>query len=189
MSAAIRSEVRGFVGDGVLTPQLLLYLRKSVGDVLNFERKEGASASRVCDAFQNFVAPGFGAANVRADGIDNRIGALCHLDSFFPGHATLIIFAIRQQNDRPSRGDGRSFLIFEQLVTAGAVKSVVQRRAATRAQIAHPFGKAVTIAGEILRDFRGRVEAKNECEVFPGTNNLREKLNGGLLLKGKAIPD
>jgi hypothetical protein len=55
---------------------------------------------------------------------------LRHLNRFLTRHPALVIFAIGEQDDCPSRRDRRLFLIFEQLVAACAVERIEQSGAA-----------------------------------------------------------
>src|ERR1700722_8018275 len=76
--AAIGNEVCRLVGDSVLAAQFLLNGEERVRHLAHLEGKEGSSTGRIRNAFQNFVALAFHAADVGADGVDDDFGALRH---------------------------------------------------------------------------------------------------------------
>src|SRR6476660_10575020 len=94
MVSAVRLQICGFVGQRILAPQFVLYLRERIGYVRNLEGKEWTSATCIGNSLQNFVAFVSGSNNVRADGVDDYLGALCHVDRFLARDMTLIIVAI-----------------------------------------------------------------------------------------------
>ena len=74
----------------------------------------------------------------------------------------------------------------EQLVAAGGVDGVKQRRAAAGAQPVDAGLQAVDVVGPVLGHGGRHVEAHHEGAVALGLENLQQKLGGRLLLKLEA---
>src|SRR5580658_1952207 len=91
---AVRFEVSRFVGNGVLAAEFVLNFEERVGHVANLEREKRTAAGGVGDALKNFIARSLGAADIGADGVNDGLGALRHLDGFFAGDVAGIVLAI-----------------------------------------------------------------------------------------------
>src|SRR6185312_14625260 len=92
---AIREELVRLVGDYVLAAELFLNVMKSIGQILKLEREEGAAAGGLCEHFQVLVSlVNTAAGEVGADGVDDDLGALGHVQGFLSQHAALVIIAV-----------------------------------------------------------------------------------------------
>src|SRR5215470_15746994 len=97
--APILLEVGRLIGNGVLTAELVLNLGESIRHFTNLEREEGVATGRVGNALEHFVTLPFAAGNVCADGVDDHLRALRHLNGFFAGYVALVIVAVAEQDD------------------------------------------------------------------------------------------
>src|SRR5664279_1923293 len=183
---AIGLQVRRLVGDGVLTAQLVLNLRKSVGDVLDLEREKGAAAGLFGKVLEHLVALQFLSTGVGGDGVNNDFGLLRHLDGFFARDPALVVVAIAEQNDGAAGGQVARVLGHD-LIAASGVDGVVHGGPAARTQHAHTLGKRFGAVGESLGDFGGGVKAHHEGLIVLGADDLVEELDRGILLELEAV--
>src|SRR5208283_3413813 len=124
--------------------------------VANLKGKKRSSSGRIRDPFEHLVTRSFGAADVRADGVDDCFGALRHFDRFLASYVALIVLAVAQQNNGPPRRPALRF--FQELIPAGIVERVVKRGSATRPQLSDSVRQLLRIVGKILSYFRRHVE-------------------------------
>src|SRR5438132_12091992 len=78
--ATVSVEVCGLVGKIILAAKLILNFDEGVRHVRDLERKERASAGSVGDPLQDFVAASARAGYVGADGINNDLSPLRHVN-------------------------------------------------------------------------------------------------------------
>ena len=87
-----------------------------------------------------------------------------------------VIFTVAEQNDGAARRLVERLL--EELVAAGVIHRVVEGRAASGAELAHPVSQRFGVVGEVLRDLWRHVEADDKSEIKVWAHRLVEKLNG-----------
>ena len=122
---------------------------------------------------------------VGADGVDDGLGALAHLDGFVEVDAALVVVAVGDEDDRLANGLLTARDV-EQLVAAGSVDGVKQRGAAAGAHAVDAGLERVDVVGPILRDGGGNIESHHKGAIALGLEDLQQKLDGGLLLELKA---
>src|SRR5580704_350134 len=182
---AVRLEIGWLVGNSVLAAQLILNLGESIGHVANLEREKRAAASGIGNALENLVARTFGPTHVRADGVNDGLGALRHFDGLFARHVAQVVVAVAEQNN--GTPDRRGLGSLEQFVAAGKIKGIIKRRAASRTQLAHSLSEHLSLVGEVLRDFGCRVKAHHKRLIVTRTHGLIQKFNRRLLLELEAV--
>src|SRR5213595_1243302 len=97
--APVSVEVSRLIGKSILTAKLILNFDEGVRHVRDLERKERASAGSVGDPLQDFVAASARAGYVGANGINNDLSPLRHVNRFFTRHVALIVIAVTEQNN------------------------------------------------------------------------------------------
>src|SRR5213080_1849812 len=78
--APVSVEVSRLIGKSILAAKLILNFDEGVRYVSDLERKERAPAGGVGDPLQDFVTASAGAGYVGADGIDNDLSPLRHVN-------------------------------------------------------------------------------------------------------------
>ena len=156
------------------------------GDVLHAGGEEGLAAGGVGDGLQHVVALVLAGAGVGADGIDDGLGALAHLDGVGLERAAVVVVAVRDQDDGLAHVIG--LLQGQHLVAAGLVERVIERGAAAGTQLLNAGIQQVDAIGEVLRDVGLHVKAFHEGAVV-GVQHLEQEVGGSLLLKLEALAD
>src|SRR6266496_112462 len=128
------SEICRTVGQRILTAQVILNLRKSVGDILRLKRSKRAPAGCVGNAFQYLVVPVriARARIIRTDRINDDVSSERHFDGFLAGNVTLVVVAVADENDCPPHRVALRGL--QQLFPAGIVECVVKSSRVARPQ-------------------------------------------------------
>src|SRR5579862_10040481 len=104
------------------------------------------------------------ARKIRADGINNHLGPLCHLNRFFARHMALVVITVAKQDDRlPYRSRVGNF---QKLVTTGEIQRVVKRGATSRPQHTYSRRERFRVVGEVLRDFGSDIKTDNKGVVI-----------------------
>src|SRR5579872_1225497 len=182
---AVGLEVARLVRDRVLAAEFVLNCGEGVGDLTDLKREKGVPTGGVGDAFENSIAGTLSATHVSANGVDDGLGALRHLDRFFAGDMTLIVLAIAQQNNRaPYRCGLRGF---HELVATCEIEGIVKRSAAARTQFVNPMREGFGVVGEILCHLRSDIESHYERGVLVEVDRLVQELDRGFLFKLKAV--
>src|SRR5277367_6829475 len=185
---AVGDEVSWFIDECVLAAELVLDVLEADGHFFQALGVEGAAAGGVGDLLQDVVAAVAAGAGVRADGVDDGLGALALLDGVVEIGVALVIVAVGDQDHGladgllPARG-------IEQLVTACAVNSVEERGSTAGAQRVDAGGEQVKIVAPVLLIVGHNIEAHDEAFVGPGLDDLKKKLDSRLLLELEARPD
>ena len=125
-------------------------------------------------------------ADIGADGVNDHLRALRHLDGFLAGDVAHVVVAIAEQDDGPAHR--AVLLLLQQLVTAGKIQGVVHRGAAAWPEGPNSARERFRVVGEVLGDFRGDIETDDESLVVAGPYRLVEKLNGRFLLELETVP-
>ena len=86
-----------------------------------------------------------------------------------------------------ARRDVADLRRLQQLVAAGKIKRVVERRAAAGTQFVHSARQQLGIVGEILRNLGRHVKAHHKRLVVARTNRLVQKLDRRFLLELEAV--
>ena len=132
---AVGLEVCRLIGNVILAAKFILNFGEGIGYVTNLKGEKSAASGGIGHALQDFIAGTVGATHVGADGIDDGIRPLRHLNRFLAGDVALIVFSITEKNNGPAIGP--ALLGFQQLVAAGIVERVVERRAPAGTQFAN----------------------------------------------------
>ena len=183
---AVHPEVCGAVDEVVLAAELLFDVAEADGYVLEFDGVEGLPAGGVGDGLEDVVTLVFAGADVGADGVDDGIGALAHLDGVGLLDAAVVVVAVGDEDE--SAADGGGLLQGEHLVFAGLVEGVEECGAAAGTKFADALVEEVDVIGEVLGDVGFDVEAFDEGAVV-AMEDLKEELDGGVLLELEALTD
>src|SRR5215469_16219812 len=184
--SSVLFEVGWAIDERVLAAQFFLDVVEPGGYVLDFDWEEGLAASGFGDGFEDVVTLVFAGADVRADGVDDGLGALTHLDGVGLLGAGVIVVAVGDEDE--GAADGSVLLEGEHLVAAGLVERVVERGASAGTELADALVEEIDVIGEALRDVSFDVEAFDEGAVI-AVHDLEEELDGGVLLKLEALTD
>src|SRR6266567_5315372 len=87
-------EVGRRVGERILAAQFGLNLVKAISHLLDRRREQHLTASLFGHFRKNLVALAAAWCPVGADGVDDRLSALAHLDCFVDSHTTLVVIAV-----------------------------------------------------------------------------------------------
>jgi len=181
---AVHEEVGGAVDEVVLAAELLFDVAEADGYIFELDRVEGLATGGVGDGFEDVVALVFAGADVGADGVDDGVGALTHLDGVGLLDAGVVVVAVGDEDE--GAADGTGLLEGEHLVFAGFVEGVEEGGAATGTELADALIEEVDVVGEVLGDVGFDVEAFDEGAVV-AVEDLEEELNGGVLLELEAL--
>src|SRR6185437_8302571 len=185
---AIGKELVRLVSHHILAAQLFLNVMERVCQVLKLEGEESAAAGGFRQHLEIFIAlVGAAAGEIGANGVNDNRGALGHIESFLAEHAALVVITVRNQDHGAT--DRKGIALLEQLVPIGEIDCIPQRRSATGTDHLDPVGQLVQITGEVLGEVRNLVKCQNKGPVTARTDDLLQKLNGGLLLKLKTVTD
>ena len=91
---AVRSQACRRICERVLAAKLILDFRECITHFGNLEREERASAGCVSDALKNFIATASTAVYVSAYRVNDHLGTLCHLHSFFARDVALVVVPV-----------------------------------------------------------------------------------------------
>ena len=183
---AVLLEVGGAVDERVLAAELFLDVAEADGDVFDAGGVEGLAAGGLGDRREDFVALVFAGADVGADGVDDGVGALAHLDGVGLLGAAVVVVAVGDEDD--GAADGASLVEGEHLVAAGLVERVEESGAAAGTELADALVEEIDVVGEVLGDVGLDVEAFDEGAVVD-VEDLEEELDGGVLLELEALAD
>jgi hypothetical protein len=183
---AVHLEVRGAVDQMVLAAELFFDVAEADGDVFKLDGVEGLAAGGFGDLSEDIVAAVFAGADVGADGVDDGVGALAHLDGVGLLDAGVVVVAVGHEDESAAYGGG--LLQGEHLVLTGFVEGVEERGASARAEFADTLVEEIDVVGEVLGDVGLNVEAFDEGAVV-AVKDLEEELDGGVLLELEALAD
>ena len=183
---AVHLKVCRAVDEVVLAAELLFYVTEADGDVFELDWIEGLAAGCLGDGLKNVVTLVFARADVGADGIDDRVCALAHLDGVGLFDAAVVVVAVGDEDD--SAAYGASLLQGEHLVPAGPVERVEEGGASAGPQLADALVEEIDVVGEVLREIGLDVEAFDEGAVVE-VKYLEEELDCGVLLELEALAD
>ena len=183
---AVHLEVCRAVDEVVLAAELFFDVAEADGYVLKLDGVEGLAAGGLGDGFEDVVALVFAGADVGADGVDDGVGALAHLDSVGLFDAAVVVVAVGDEDEGAANGAG--LLKGEHLVFAGLVEGVEECGAAAGTQLADSLVEEIDVVGEVLGEVGLDVEALDEGAVV-AVEDLQEKLDGGILLELEALAD
>src|SRR5580698_6501744 len=96
---AVMLELRRFIDQQVLAAQLFFDIVEADGHIVNTLGVESLTAGSVRDPLQHVVTLVPAGADVRADGVNNRLRALAHLDGFGLEHAAVVVVAVGDKNN------------------------------------------------------------------------------------------
>ena len=179
-------EVGGAVDEVVLAAELFFDVVEADSDVFEFDGIEGLAAGGFGDGFEDVVALVFAGADVGADGVDDGIGALTHLDGVGLFDAAVVVVAVGDEDE--GAADGCGLLQGEHLVATGFVERIEECGAAAGAEFADALVEEVDVIGEVLGYVGLDVEAFDEGAVV-AMEDLEEELDGGVLLELEALAD
>ena len=153
-------------------------------DVFHLVGKEGAATGRRCKILEDLVAAQNQAAIVGRNGIDQNFGPLRHFNRLSASVFALIVFSIAEDDDRlANRMIG---MVAQQLLLAGLVDRIVQRRAAAVIQVLHTRCKQRHLVGEILGQMALFVKADHECPIVARTDDVLQESGRRVFFKTKA---
>src|SRR5581483_2496707 len=102
-----------------------------------------------------------------------------------PGDATLVVFAVTEQDDGSPHGPGMRSI--PQFVATGKIQGIVHGRAPAGAQGVHSIGEQFGIVGKVLGNFWSRVETDHERFVVARPDDLVHELDGGFLFEPETV--
>src|SRR6185437_753245 len=123
-----------------------------------------------------------------ADSVDNCLSALAHLDGFVEMDAALVVIAVGYED----HGFAHGFLparCVEEFIAAGGVYRVVHGGAAARTEPIDSCLESVDVVGPVGFHVGGDVEPHYKGAVAASLEDLKEKLDGGLLFELEAGAD
>ena len=183
---AVHLEVGGAVDEVVLAAELFFDVAEADGYVFELDGVEGLAAGGLGDLLEDVVALVFAGADVGADGVDDGVGALAHLDGVGLLDAAVVVVAVGDEDE--GAADGSALLQGEHLVVAGLVEGVEEGGAAAGTELADALVEEVDVVGEVLGEIGLDVEAFDEGAVV-AVKDLEEELDGGVLLELEALAD
>jgi len=183
---AVHPEVCGAIDEVVLAAKLLFDVAEADGYVLKLDGVEGLAAGSVGDGLEDVVTLVFAWADVGADGVDDGVGALAHLDGVGLLDAAVVVIAVGDEDKSPA--DCGGLLKGEHLVFAGLVESVKECGAAAGTEFANALVEEVNVVGEVLGDVGFDVKAFDEGAVV-AMEDLKEELDGRVLFELEALTD
>jgi len=183
---AIHSEICRPIDEVVLAAELLFNVAEADGYVFELRWVEGLAAGRVGDGLEDIVTLVFAWADVGADGVDDGVGALAHLDGVGLLDAGVVVVTVGDKDE--GAADGGGLLEGEHLVFAGFVESVEEGGTAAGTELADALVEKVDVVGEVLGDVGFDVEALDEGAVVT-VEDLEEELDGRVLLELEALAD
>ena len=184
--AAVHLEVGRAVDEVVLAAEFLFDVAEADSYVFELDRVEGLAAGGLGDLSEHIVALVFAGADVGADGVDDGVGALAHLDGVGLFDAAVVVVAVGDEDD--GAADGSGLLQREHLVATGFVECVEERGTAAGTKLADALVEEVDIVGEVLGEVGLDVEALDEGAVVE-VEDLEEELDRGVLLELEALAD
>src|SRR6185312_4168557 len=133
---------------------------------------ERLSAGRLGDVLQHIVSLVAAGADVGADGIDDGVGALAHLDGVALLRSAVVVIAVGDENQGAAHRARLGKI--QHLVAAGLVESVIERRTAAGPQLADSLVQQVDIIGKSLGNIGRNIEALDEGSVVE-VQDLQQK--------------
>jgi len=127
--SSVRIEVGRLVGNHILAAQLIFDGGEGACNVFHLEGKEDTSASRIGKLLEDPVAAHDQAAIVGRNRINDHFRPLRHLDGLCFRNVALVILTITHDDNGFSHRP--VIAIFQKLLFARAVDSVVERRPST----------------------------------------------------------
>jgi hypothetical protein len=121
-------EVRRAVDQGVLAAELFFNFAEAGGYVLDADGVEGLAAGGFGDDAEYLVSLAFARTDIGADGVDDGLGALAHLDGVGVLGAAVVVVAVGNEDE--DTADDAFFSKGENLVAAGLVEGIEERCAA-----------------------------------------------------------
>ena len=183
---AVHLEVSWAVDEVVLATKLFFDVTEADGYIFELDGVEGLAARSFRDLSQNIVALVFAGAYVSADGIDDGVGALTHLDGVGFLDAAVVVIAVGDKDDGAT--DSSGLLQREHLVATGLVEGIEERGAAAGPKFADSLVEKINVVCEVLGEIGLDVEAFNKGPVVE-VEDLEEKLDGGVLLELETLTD